>query len=282
MSSKKLWKRLILRWYTRKAAVILILFLLLAIFIEYAIVRFSLSLGVTDVSMLTKTLRFPDAGMSFTIAISPLFHLIPVGVVITLVFSWMHLAKHIAVRPRKITPEKKASEEKKRLRLERARRFFEKVEETLESVSRKWRRLFFAQAAVKSALGVLAVFVVVVFVVYVTVYPDLIGDLTVDFYNGSPPALETVAKTVDFAGKVGQVLTPLGWLASLIDSALKTAAPEFRSVIQGFGTSISPLVRMDAVEKYILCQNIAAWAPALITLTYGQYVSHFRRRSRKR
>jgi hypothetical protein len=282
MSSKKLLKRLTLRWYTRKATVTLILFLLLAIFIEYTIVRFSLFLGVTEVSMLTQTFRFPDASMSFTVVISPLFHLIPIGVVITLVFSWMHLIKHVAVRPRKITPEKKASGKNKKLRLKLVGRVFGKLKETLESVSCKWRQLFFAQAAVKSALSVLAVFVVVVLVVYVTVYTSLIGESTVGFYNSNPSALEIVAKTVEFLSEAGQVLTPLGWLASLIDGALKAAAPEFRSTIQGFGMAISPLVGMDAVGKYILCQNIAAWTPAIITLTYGQYVSQLRRRSRKK
>ncbi|MEA2090000.1 MAG: hypothetical protein U9O89_04495 [Thermoproteota archaeon] len=282
MSPKKLWKRLILRWSTRKGTVALILFLASAIFIEYVIVRFSLFLGVTDTNMLKQAFPFPGASLSFTITISPLFHLIPIGVVITLVFSWMHLLRHVAVLPHKIMRKKKTPKIEKKRRLKLVRSFFRRASQTLKSVSRRWRQLFFAQAAVKSALSVLAVSVVIAFVTYFLVYPSLIGNSTVEFYNSSPSALGFVTKTVEVANEVGRTLTPLGWLASIIDGALKAAAPGFRSTIQGFGTLTAPLVKLDAVGKYILCQNIAAWVPALIVLTYGQYASQRHRRRFKR
>lgn len=259
----------------------LILFLASAILIEYLIIRFSLFLGVTDKNVLTQTFQFSGTSLSFTIIASPLFHLIPIGVVITLVFSWTHLLGHMAVRPRKITPKKETPKKEEKRRLKLATNFLHNVSKTLKIVSSRWKQSFFAQAVVKSALSVLAFFVVIFFATYVLVYPSLIGNSTVGFYNSNPSALGFITETVEVANEVGRVLTPLEWLASAIDGALKVAAPAFRNAGQGFGGLTAPLVKLDIVEKYILCQNIAAWVPALIALTYGLYASK-RRRFRRR
>lgn len=215
-------------------------------------------------------------------SISPLLHLIPIGVVITLVFSWAHLLKHIAVRPHKVTPEKKPPKKPGKRAPKPGRSFFQKVSCGLKGVSRRWRRLFFAQAAVKSTICVFAVFVVIIFATYVLAYPNLIGDSTLGLYHTNSSALGFVTKTIEVANGIGRALAPLGWLASAIDGALKAAAPGFRNVVQSFGALAEPLVRLDKVGKYIVCQNVAAWTPALITLIYGRYTSTRRYRFKRK
>ena len=58
-----------------------------------------------------------------------------------------------------------------------------------------------------------------------------------------------------------------------IDNYLKSAAPGFKNSLSGLGGLVNALANLDANSKYILCQNLAAWIPALIILAYGKYVS---------
>ncbi|MDH5267867.1 MAG: hypothetical protein OEW62_09350, partial [Candidatus Bathyarchaeota archaeon] len=77
--------------------------------------------------------------------------------------------------------------------------------------------------------------------------------------------------------------TPLGWLGTAINDALLAMAPSFRSALESFGKSTTgPIVTLDLVWKYAICQNIAAWASALTALTYAQYTSHPYRRYKRR
>ncbi|MEM2936297.1 MAG: hypothetical protein QW231_03875, partial [Candidatus Bathyarchaeia archaeon] len=75
---------------------------------------------------------------------------------------------------------------------------------------------------------------------------------------------------------------PLGWVASALNEALLAAAPGFRNALLALGAPIvNSVVGLDLVGKYLVCQNVAAWASATVALAYGRYVSS-RYRSPKR
>ncbi|MBE0512188.1 hypothetical protein IBX38_03965 [Candidatus Bathyarchaeota archaeon] len=81
-------------------------------------------------------------------------------------------------------------------------------------------------------------------------------------------------KTIEIAQGIAQALSPIGWLASAINGALRAVAPGFRNAIEGLGSSMTePLTNIDLVWKYTLCQNAAAWISAIVALAYGEYTS---------
>lgn len=310
MPSEKRWKRLIFRWTAPKGFTAVALFSMLALLIEYFLVCFFLSFGLTDKSLLTKTFQVPLTGLFFTMTISPLFHFIPLGVIAVLVSSWMYLMKYVAVVPRRIERLKKPSATRRRkhpralnVRFKSIRRFskrigrkFRRISRTLKALYRRvgatvlrirgvsyvMQRLFFARAAIKSTVTIFAVFLASVLALYTLAYPRLIYDAVIELYKGNPSFLGFVLKTIETAQAIGQVLFPIGWLASTINNALLAAAPGFRNALESFGASmIEPIVKLDLVWKYAICQNVAAWISAVTALAYGQYTFRpYRRKPR--
>jgi hypothetical protein len=274
---------------------------------EYVLVRFFSSFGLVDKSLFTETFRVPLTDLFFTITISPLFHLIPLGVVVVLVASWMHLTRYVAVVPRRAEPAKRPLTTRRRRypgalekRFKPIRRFsrgigrrFRRVSRALRGLYRRastpilrirgvsyvMQRLFFARAAVKSTATILTVFLASVFVLYALVHPTLIHDMVVGFYTENPSFLWFVLETIRQARGIGQDLSPIGWLASTINGALVAVAPGFRSSLEGLGAPIiGPMAKLDLVWKYALCQNAAAWFSAIAAFAYGQYASRLYRR----
>lgn len=272
------------------------MFLVLALLIEFLMVYFFTSSGLTD----NFTITF------FTITISPLFHLMPLGVVIVLVSSWAYLTRYIAVVPRRPSPAKKPLDTRRRqrprarkMRFKSFRKFFGGIGKKFGGVGRAikgffrrigaailrvrgvsyvQKRLFFARAAVKSTVTVLAVFLVSVFALYILVYPKLTYDLAAGLYRTSPSFHGFVLKTIEVAKGIAQALSPIGWLASAIDNALRAVAPGFRNALEGFGAPMmEPLTKLDLVWRYTICQNVAAWVSAVTALAYGEYASRFYR-----
>lgn len=285
MSSEKRWKRLLFKWTARKGLTATLLFLALALFIEYLVVYLFISFGLTDTFLFT--------GFLFTLPISPLFHLLPLGVIVALVSSWMYLTKYIAVAPHKIVSQKKLPTKPKRRRLRTRkvrfrsiRRFFKRISRKFGWISRaleSFYRLHFARATVKSTATVIGVFLVSILTLYILGSPSFIYEFVTGFYKANPSFHGFVLKTFETAQGIGQTLTPLGWLGSATNNALLAMAPGFRIGLEGFGTSITgPMVTLDLVWKYAICQNIAAWASALTALAYRQYTSHPYRRYKRR
>lgn len=285
MTSEERWKRLIFKWTAPKGFAAIVLFFVLAFLIEYLMVYFFTSSGLTDKFLV----KF------FTINISPLFHIMPLGVIIVLVSSWVYLTKCMAVVPRRISPPKKPLEMRRRhrprprkVRLKSFRKFFGRIGQAISSffsriaatilrirgVSYLQKRLFFARAAVKSTATVLAVFVASVLALYLLAHPKVTYDLATGLYGSNPSFHEFILKTIEMGKGIAQALSPIGWLASGIDNALRAAAPGFRSALEGFGAPImKPLSKLDRFGRYIVCQNIAAWISALAALAYGEYTS---------
>jgi len=270
------------------------LFFALALLIEFLMVYFFTFSGLEDKFLFE----------FFTITISPLFHLIPLGVIVVLVSSWTYLTKYIAVVPRRISPKKALETRRKysrarKVRFKSLRKFFQKIGEKFQKIIRPvkafsrrigaaalrtrgasymQKRLFFARAAVKSTVTVLAVFLVSVLALYILIYPKLMYDLAIGLHRGNPSFHGFVLKTVEVGKGIAQALSPIEWLASAIDNTLRSGAPSFRNALEGFGAPLTePLAELDLVQRYTLCQNVAAWISAVVALAYGQYTSRLYR-----
>lgn len=288
MSSEKRWKRLVFRWAAPKGFIAIALFFALALLIEYLVVYFFTLSGLTDEFLF----KF------FTIEISPLFHLMPLGVIVVLVSSWTYLTRYIAVVPRRISHAKKLEAKRRQYPRARKRRFkgigkrFGKVGRAIKAFFRRIRgailrirgvsymqkRLFFTRAAVKSTVTVLAIFLVSILALYILAYPRLTYDLAAGLYNAIPPFHGFILKTIEIGKAIAQALSPIGWLGSAIDNALRDVAPSFRNSLEGFGAPITePLTKLDLVWMYTLCQNAAAWISAVVALAYGKYSSRLYR-----
>ena len=262
-----------------------------------------LSSGLTDEFLISQVFQVPGTSFSFTITISPIFHLMPLGVIVVLVSSWTYLTKYIAVVPRRISAPRKAQEARrkryagaKRVRFKWIRQLSKKMGRRLRGVSRRIRaavrrirgvsyvlqRLSFAKATIKSAAIVLAIFLTSVFALSMLTYPSLIHDRVIGLYGTNPWFHRFVLKTLETAQAIGKTLSPVGWVLSSVDNALHAAAPSFRNALEGFGIFITePFVKLDLLWKYAICQNVAAWISAVVALAYGQYASRLYHRYKR-
>ena len=302
VASEKHWRRLVFRWTARKGLAAIVLFLGLALIMEFIIVAFFSSFGLADQFLLTKDLQIPGTGSSFTITVSPLYHLIPLGVMLVLVSSWTYLTRYLAVVPRKAKPLKtmrsptKKYPKAKRRRLKSFGRFSRWIGKKLQRASWVFKgsyrrvsrallrvrgisyvveRLFFARAAIRSALVVLLVFLISVLGLYLLAYPTLIYDLAVGLHKGNLAFHGFVLKTIEMTAGLRHIFSP-------VNNVLASAALGFYTAFEGFGASFTqPLIALDLTWKYALCQNFAAWISALIAWVYGQYTARtYHRRSR--
>jgi len=290
-------KRLVFKWAAPKGFAAILLFLLLALFFEFLLVYSFQSFGLTDKGAWTGILQIPVSNWSFSVSISPMFHLLPVTVIIVLVSSWAYLIKYTAFVPsraeatRGTLPSTRRETERRRFkwlrgfsksisrRLQRIWRSVKAGFQQMRGVSYVSKRLYLARATVKSALTVLAVFLSMSLLLNNVVYPDLIYHGVVDLYRGNPSFLGFVKGTTDLVRGVGQALPPVSGLGTAINDAFLGAAPGFRSSLAGFGAALTgSLVGLDVTGKYVLGQNVAAWMSALLALIYGLYVSSRRHR----
>jgi len=292
-------KRLIFRWTPPRGFAALLVFFIVVLFFEFWLVYSFLSFGLTDENALTGMFQIPATNWSFIVSVSSLFHLLPITVMVVLVSSWAYLTKYTAVVParaealRRTLPSTRRETEKHRLRW--LRRFSKRVSRRLQRIGRSVKagfqrirgvsyvskRLYFARAAVRSALAVLAVFLSMSLLLYIVVYPDLIHQGVVVLYRGIPPFLGFVTGTIDLVRGVGQALPPIGDLGTAINNALLGAAPGFWLSLAGVGKTLTgSIVGLDVAGKYVLSQNVAAWVSALLALMYGAYTSSRRPRRR--
>lgn len=237
-----------------------ILFLALAVLVELGIVEFAISMGVTD----TTTLNLG------VITISPLFHILPIIVILVLTLSWLYLneALRLASYRRRGKTEERFRKKMKFRRFKKINEFFSRIK-LPESIRKK----VLENNPFKGAFITLVFFVSLVLIAYLTVYPNLLYNFTYSLFKTNPSVLDFVIAVRNLASSIGQTLSPLGQVASSIDSSLKSAAPRFRDTFSGFGVLIENLAGLNASSKYVLCQTLAAWVPALAILAYGKYVS---------
>jgi hypothetical protein len=266
-----------IRWATFKGLAAIILFLFITTLIEYVVALYAISLGVKDLATLQWSSQFPGTDWTLTVSISPLFHLVPLAVIITLLFSWIYLTKHVAVKPQEI---KKGIGESVARRTNRSRlqRIGDRVKSGLlrvRGISYLWQKIHFARATTKGALIVLLTFAVFILIVSLLAYPKLIYQTISSAYQSNPSLL-------GFVKGAGEALSPIGGFFSIVNNAILSAAPGFRNLALGFGTIITPFADLDNSGKYLLFQNVAAWISALTALFYGEYVRRTHRYRKRR
>ena len=250
-----------IRWTTLKGLTAIILFLITAALLEYVIVIYAINLGVNE-TPLQFSLQFPGTDWTIAIAISPLFHLVPMAVIIALASSWAYLTRHITIKPHETVKGKiqlaKRKKEKKVLSGVKGGLL------RIKSIAYIWQKIHFARATIKSALTVFLLFSAFILIVSLLAYPQLIYRTVSNAYQNNPSFLNFVKGTAE-------ALAPIGAIFSGINNALLSAAPTFRDFVLSIGIIIKPLVDSDNVGKYLTFQNAAAWICAILVLIYGEY-----------
>ena len=281
-----------------KGVVAIFLFLLIAASIEYFVFLYVRNIGVGEKETLLQwKFQFPGTDRIMTITVSPLFHLVPVAVIITLVFSWSYLTKYIAVKPLKsLKGRSKPVKRGKKRGLKEARKLSAKISRAVKSffgkiksgllrikgVAYLWRKIHFARATIKSALTVLLIFAAFILLVSLLAYPQLIYRTISNAYQNNPSLLNFTKSTGDSVKGIVEALAPINWICSSINNGLRAAAPGFRNLALTFGGLIKPLADLDDAGKYLAFQNIAAWISALTAIFYGVYMSSHRYKKGKR
>jgi hypothetical protein len=264
-----------------KGFIAAILFLTIAALIEYVVVLYAMRLGVQDASILQWSFQFPGTSWPVTITISPMFHLVPICVIITLTFSWTYLTKKTALRRQEIRkgkvetfPRQKIEKKGLRSRISRAAKSFsKKIRSRLsraKGISYLSQKIRFLRPTVRNALIVLLVFAVFIIMFSLLAYPQLIYRIVADAYQASPSLRSFVTSVSDWARGVAESLGPIGWISTNINNALLTAAPTIRNMGLGLGSMITPFAALDNPGKYLLFQNAAAWISVLVILIYGE------------
>ncbi|MEM3565872.1 MAG: hypothetical protein QXK47_00780 [Candidatus Bathyarchaeia archaeon] len=277
-------RRLILRWASLKGLTAIILFFIVAALMEYAVVVYAISLGVKEENPLQGSFQFPGTNWTIKIVVSPLFHFVPLSVIIALVFSWICMTKYAAMQPQKplegkpkTKPQKKEQIQKTERKLKSSivsaiKNFFGRIKSGLlriKGVSYVWGKVSFARATIKSAIMTVLVFSALILLISVIAYPGLIYTAFSNMYRGNPSLLGFVKSVNNALKGFVEALGPIGWLCSSINDAIISAAPALRGFLSALGGLVKPLVDLPPFGKYIVFQNVAAWVSALAAFSYG-------------
>lgn len=261
-SEKQQLKYHVIRWTTSKGLAAIILFLATAILIEYSIILYVMNIGVREKQehVLQWNFSFPGTNWTIGILVSPLFHLIPLSVIIVLLFSWAYLTKYAAIAPKEKTkpPPKKEKRE--------TGKFFARIKSRLLKIKgiAYLRQKIFAKATVKSALLIFAIFGTFFLITLYLAYPRIL-------YNTISHAYQSNQGFHNFMKSASQILAVFGGWLSPIRDALMSAAPSFRNFVSSFSIVTKPLAILDNVGKYLVIQNVAAWICALSVLFYVEF-----------
>jgi hypothetical protein len=254
-------------WTAPKGLLTISLFIALAFISEFFMVSFFAGSGLTETS-------------AYALPISPLFHLLPLAVMLVLVLSWMYLTNHIARRPRRrVSPAKVSKSRRRRPRrttkstrgiMGAIKKVFSKISSVLlrsSGVSSVPQRLSFGGVALESAVTVLTIFLLSIILLSVLVYPKLFTEFAVGFYS----------ETSSLQGSMQSLAEGVVSIASGLDSI----APGFRSAFEGLvSPTFQSLTEGDLLWRYVFCQNAAAWVSAVAVLVYVRYFSKTYYRSR--
>jgi hypothetical protein len=266
MTSEEKRERSAFSWTAPKGLLILGLFIVLALISELAIVSFFAYSGLTETA-------------TYPLSISPLFHVLPLAVILVLVSSWIYLTKHVTARPYRISTVK-VSESRRRRPRRRARskstqsflgqikKVVNKINDSLFSSdggSFVQRRLSFSSVALEMIVTVLAVFLVSIILLSVLVYPNLFTDFAEGLY-GANTALH------EFVLGIAKALKGMVEASGPINDFFRGIAPGFSSAFGGTTSAVTPqLTSVDILWRYVFCQNAAAWISAVFALAYVRY-----------
>jgi hypothetical protein len=265
LATKPALKPILLRWRTLKGLTSTITFTVLAILAELLVVLYAMSIGVTDPAVL-------KVDWPITIVVSPLFDLVPIAVIVTLVAAWVYLTRKMATRaqePRKPMPVARATEVKK-LKQGAGRR-----------MGSLFNRIRMSKVSVRSAVIVLLVFLTLVLVVSLIAYPQLIYRTVQSAYQNNSSLLGFVVSVDDAVNGFAAAVAPIGWIGSAVNGGLIAVAPAVQAVGVGLGDSVAGLAGLDNAGKYLLFQNAATWVSVFLVLFYGEFMRKGYRYKRK-
>jgi len=282
-------KRPIFRQTALKNSASIILFLIIAALAEYFVVLYAISLGTTDTSLVEWSFQFPGTNWPVTITISPLFHLVPIAVIITLAFSWIYMAKQVSARRQETQkrktgiPANQGTTLKKLMsRISRSvKRFFGRIKSGFlkaRGISYLAERISPARGSIRGAITVLFVFLLFAFVFSLLAYPQLIYWIVTSIYQNNSSVYNFVMSVNNSVKGFAEALSPIGWISTNINNFLLATAPGLRTVAMRFGSVTVPLASLDNAGKYLVFQNAAACLSVLAILIYGEYMRAHRYR----
>jgi len=261
-----------IRWATLKGSATIIVFLAVAVFTQVVVVSYAIDLGVKDTGALT--VNWP-----VTFTISPLFHLIPIAVIIALLFTWIYLTKKLSVRPPLSIGKTEASGGRRAEVKQPTSKTgqlpkgpSEKPKLGMSGVRGIWQRIYFTRATIKSALTVFLAFLGLVFIVSMLTYPAAIYQTLTGSYQDHSSLHGFVVSVANSLKGFAQAVAPIGWIATAINNGLVAISPGIRSVGLALGSLTAPLANLDAAGKYLAFQNAATWISVLLILFYGQFM----------
>jgi hypothetical protein len=266
MSTQSVPKRPAIQLKALRGLAAMIMFLVITALIEYVILLYAIGHGVTDATYLQWIFQFPGTNWPVAIGISPLFHLVPIAVVVALAFNWLYLTRKMATMPRETRKGREAH----------ARRPTElhKRSKTARVVNRLLGRMktrLHIGGNAESALLVLAVFLLFAVVVTFLAYPQLIYRTTDSAYQDNSSLFNFVVSVSNSAKGFADAVPPIGWISTAINNALLAVSPSIRGMGVSLGNLLKPVADLDSTGKYLVFQNAAAWISALIVLFYGEY-----------
>lgn len=249
-----------------KGSISIVVFLAVAVLAEFLVVLYAMDLGVKDIGELTTS-------WPVRIAISPLFNLVPIAVIITLLFIWIYLTKKLSVRP--VQPIGRAAmRQPTSKKSQPAKASAEKTvpsQPNVRGLSYVWQKIYSARATIKSALIIFLAFAVLVLIVSQLAYPGAIYQALTSSYQSHSLLYNFVVSVGNSLSGFAHAVSPIGWIATAIHNGLVALSPGVGVVGTAFGSLIAPFANLDPAGKYLVFQNAAAWISVLLVLTYGQY-----------
>lgn len=278
-----------IKWTTPKGLTSLIVFAIIAALIETTLIIGFQTIGLKDPNAWTTTIS------SFTLSVSPLFHLLPLSVIIVLLASWQYLTTttypprpEITRRPQ---PPRRTQEKQrfkslrqftKRLtrRLQRTGQNVKTTAQKTKGISYISKRLNLTKPTVRSAFTIFFTFLAILFIIVLIEYPDLIHQSALDLYRDFPALLYFVKGIGQWLTGIGKAVPALGQVGSSIYYGLASAGPGLRNSLTSAGTALTQSIfNTDLDTKYVLSQNVAAWTSAILAMIYGTYFSPRPRRA---
>jgi hypothetical protein len=266
LTSQPAPRRAVIRWSPLKGSTAIIVFVAVVALAEFLVVLYAMDLGVKDMGEWTSV-------RPITITISPLFHLVPVAVIITLSFSWIYLTKKLSTRPLVSIgrTEIKQSPSKKSQLAKSAAEKAKPISPSAKGISRIWQRIYSGRATLKSATIVFLSFVILVVLMSQLAFPGAIYQTLTSSYSNHSPLYNFVTSVANSLRGFAKAVSPIGSIANAINNGLVAASPGVRDVGMAFGSLIGPLANLDTAGKYLFFQNAAAFISVFLVLLYGQY-----------
>ena len=266
MASEEKRGRLAFSWTAPKGLLTIGLFVALALISELVIVSFFAYSGLTETAV-------------YPLPISPLFHVLPLAVILVLVSSWIYLTKHVAARPYRISTVKVSESRRRRPRRRRRSKstqsFLAPIKKAVNKINASifssgggsfvQRRLSFSSVAFEMIVTVLTVFLLSIILLSVLVYPNLFADFATGLYGANTALHGFVLGIANALKGMVEALGP-------INDFLRGIAPGFSSAFGGNASAGTlQLTSGDILWRYVFCQNAAAWISAVFALVYVRY-----------